>query len=88
MVTEGGQFYPRLADQGEDVFFIPKFYRDAVNSYVFRCLHQLASLTAPKEQVSAQAPHLMHLAPSMTKGSLVTPLIAPTGQARAQLEQP
>ena len=43
---------------------------------------------APNLQLSMQAPHLMHLVGSMTYGCLITPLIAPTGQTRAQAEQP
>ena len=35
-----------------------------------------------------QAPHLMHLAWSMTCCFLISPVIAPTGQLRAHLVQP
>ena len=39
-------------------------------------------------QVDTHAPHFMHFFSSMTKGDLIWPDIAPTGQPLAQREQP
>ena len=39
-------------------------------------------------QLLSHAPHLIHFSASITNGSLIFPLIAPTGQLRAHFEHP
>jgi hypothetical protein len=89
MVAEHGHFDAGFADNFEQVTLAFYFDGNTVDFHHIRNLHdQNSSLTAPKEQLLLQAPHLMHFSWSITKGDFSTPSIAWTGQLRAHLEQP
>jgi hypothetical protein len=88
MITESGKVDSRLADKFQYVFLAIYLDRNSIDGHIFSCFHQLASLTALKGQALTQAPHLMHLAESITKDSFIFPLIASTGQTREHFDQP
>src|SRR5699024_6009190 len=89
MITEGMKINTGFTDDRKYIFVFIKCNFSIVDGHIFHSLSaSYASMwMAPNAQALSPAPHLIHLELSITYGSLIFPLIAPTGQFLAHLEQ-